>query len=438
MKKPHRALSGLAVAGASLLFTLSGTSASAEPVTITYASWHLAEQVWGRSLKEAIGEFEKENPDIKVKLQPVSLGQRDVTLTTAIRAGRGPDVFQLDSNPIRQYISEGWVKDLTPFMAKEGGATAYMQDFYPTIREPVEKDGKVYGIPKNIAAMVLTYNKKKLQEAGYDHAPKTWDEFRAVSKKLTKASKEGGVVDQWGTTLVLAPAGFDSRFSVILRGFGGDFLTPDYKHSALKSPQALAAVKYVLDLIQTDKSMPPGVAQVDANGARQLMSQGKVSMIFETMWSVPIIGDMNPQFDVQHTLGMAPVPQNSGADPSKPRSTLYLDALFMNPHTQHAEASWKLMKFLTDKQRMEKWFVDNNMLSARQSVNDSFQPIKDSQFATVVKAEISHSSFLPLIPQWPEVLEIFRQNLQAAVAKSKTAEQALADANTQIEKVLAR
>src|SRR5690606_8246558 len=114
--------------------------------TLTYASWHLAEEVWGKSLKSAIAEFEQQNPDIKVQLQPVALGQRDVTLTTAIRAGRGPDVFQLDSNPIRQYIREGWVKDITPFLEKEGGAQAFMQDFYPTIKEPVEKDGKVYGL----------------------------------------------------------------------------------------------------------------------------------------------------------------------------------------------------------------------------------------------------------------------------------------------------
>ena len=50
----------------------------------------------------------------------------------------------------------------------------------------------------------------------------------------------------------------------------------------------------------------------------------------------------------------------------------------------------------------------------------------------------SNASFLPLIPQWPEILETFRVNLQAAIAKQKTPEKALQDAHKQIEAILAR
>jgi len=426
-----------AVLGASLGILGSTLQARAQDIRLTYQSWHLAEEPWATSLKQAFTEFEKLNPGIKVVPQPVSLGQRDVTLTTAIRAGRGPDIFQLDANPISQYIKEGWVKDLTPFLEKEGGAKAAMTDFYPTIRAAVENDGKVYGIPKNTAAMVLVYNRKLYEAAGVAQAPADWEAFRAASAALTRASKPGGVVDQWGTTLVLQPAGFDLRVSVILRGFGADFLTPDNKHSALNTPQAKEAFNYIVDLIQKDKVMPPGVSQVDANGARQFMAQSKVGMIFETMWALPIIHAINPAFGAWDNLAMAPIPVRKGENP-KVRSTLYLDGLFMNPNTRNAEAAWKLLKFMTDRERMEKWFADNNMLSARQSVNDNFKPIRESKFAQVVKDEIAYASFMPLIPQWPEILTAFRQNLQAAVAQTKTPEAALADAHSQVEAILAR
>jgi multiple sugar transport system substrate-binding protein len=110
----------------------------------------------------------------------------------------------------------------------------------------------------------------------------------------------------------------------------------------------------------------------------------------------------------------------------------------MNPNTKNPEAAWKLMKFLTDKKQMEKWFVDNNMLSCRKSVNDTYGPILQSKYASVVKREIENAAFLPLIPQWPECLETFRQNLQAAIAKQKKADQALMDAHNQIEAILTR
>lgn len=410
---------------------------AASQVTISYSDWQLAQDIWGRSLREAMAKFERLNPGIKVKTEPVALGQRDVKYTTAIRGRKGPDVFALDANPVKQYIKNGWVKDLTPFIEKEGGKQ-WLADFYPVTLMPVTEKDRVYGVPKNVVAMVLVYNSELYRKAGISRPPKTWPKFRETCKKLTKATKSGGPIDQWGATLVLAKACFDLRFSVVLRGFGGDFLTPDWKHSALNTPQAKEAFKFVVDLILKDKVMPPGVSQVDCNGARRLLAHKKVAMIFGTMWTITEVSGMNPDLHGWKVLEMAPVPQKEGAI-SKIRSTLYQKSLFMNPNTKHPEAAWKLINFLTEKKQMGKWFVDNNMLSCRRSVNEGFGPILQSKYAAVVTEEIEkHAAFLPLMPKWPECMEAFRQNLQAAVAKTKTPEKALADAHNQIESILSR
>ena len=413
------------------------STAEAEEITLSYSDWQLAQDIWGRSLREAMAEFERLNPGIKVNTEPVALGQRDVKFTTAIRGGKGPDVFALDANPVKQYIKNGWVKDLTPFIEKEGGKE-WLADFYPVTLMPVTENDKVYGIPKNVVAMVLVYNSELLEEAGISSPPTTWSEFLETSKKLTLATKSGGPIDQWGATLVLAKACFDLRFSVVLRGFGGDFLTPDWKHSALDTPEAKEAFNFVVDAIVKHKVMPPGVAQVDCNGARRLLSHKKVGMIFGTMWTITEVSGMNPDLHGWKVLEMAPVPQKEGST-APIRSTLYQKSLFMNPNTKNPEAAWKLIKFLTEKKQMEKWFVDNNMLSCRKSVNDGFGPILQSKYAAVVTEEIDkHAAFLPLIPEWPECLEAFRTNLQDAVAGTKTPEQALTDAHNQIEAILSR
>jgi multiple sugar transport system substrate-binding protein len=429
----QKSVIGLMAAAA---FVLGGapTPATAE-VTIVYSDWQLAEPVWGKSLREAFNEFEKQNPDIKIKTEAVALGQRDTRYTTALRAGKGPDVFALDANPIKQYIKEGWVKDLTPFIAKQGGT--YLADWYPQLLGPVTEGGKTYGLPKNVSPIMLTYNTELFAASGITQAPKTWAEFREAAKKMTLATKPGGPVDQWGTLLVLAPAGFDLRFSVVLRGFGGDFLTPDNKHSMLNTPEAKAAFNYVIEMINNDKSMPPGVTQVDANGGRQLVASRKVAMAFEGLFTVPIIADMNPQLDAWKVLQMAPVPQNPGNE-KKIRTTFYMKSIFMNPNTEHPEEAWKLIRFMMEPKQMEKWFADNNLLSARKSVNDGYKAIAENRFATAARGELDRAAFLPQIPQWPEIMETFRQALQAAIARSKPPEQALADAHVQIEAILAR
>ena len=281
--------------------------------------------------------------------------------------------------------------------------------------------GKTYGLPKNVSPIMLTYNKELLAAAGITAPPKTWAEFREAAKKMTKATKEGGPVDQWGTLLVLAPAGFDLRFSVVLRGFGGDFLSPDNTKSLLDSAEAKAAFNYVLEMIQNDRSLPPGVSQVDAQGGRTLIANRKVAMAFEGLFTVPIIADINPQLDAARVLEMAPVPQNPGNE-KKVRSTYYMKSIVMNSKSEHPDEAWKLIKFMMEKQQMEKWFVDNNLLSGRKSVNDTFKAIQENKFATAARPEIERAAFLPQIPKWPEIMETVRQALQAAIAKSKTPE----------------
>ena len=420
---------------AGMLATAPVPAKSAD-VTITYADWQLAQDIWGRSLSEAMAEFEKQNPGIKVTTDPTALSHRDVKFTTAIRGGAGPDVFALDVNPVKQYITNGWVKDLTPFIEAEGGE-AFLKDFYPNTLQPVSEDGKFYGIPKNVVAMVLIYNEAMFRDAGIDKAPETWAEYREAAKKLTKATKSGGPVDQWGATLVLAKACFDLRFSVVLRGFGGDFLNSDWNESRLGEPAAKEAFDFVTDIILEDKTMPPGIAQVDCNGARRLLANGKVAMIFGTMWTLPEVNGMNPDLKAWDVLKMAHVPQKTVDDKSI-RSTLYQKTLFMNPNTKNPEAAWKLIKFLSEPKQMQRWFDDNNMLSARRSVNETYDPITSSPFAATVTKEIERAAFLPLIPKWPEMLEAFRQNLQSAVAKQKSPEDALADAHKQYQAILAR
>ena len=438
--KPHfqsmrglRAVSLAALAATSLSV---GTAAQAAPVTLTYSDWHLAEPVWNRSLREAFAEFERLNPDIKVNPEAVALGQRDVRYSTALRAGRGPDVFSLDVNPVKQFIQQGWVMDLSKFVEREGGSK-WLADFYPRTLEVVGDGKRTYGIPKTLVPMVLYYNSNMLKEAGIAQPPRTWTEFRDDARKLTKASKPGGPIDQWGTTIVMAPAGFDLRFSVILRGFGGDMLTPDNKHSALNTPVAKEAFNFVLDMILVDKTMTPGISQVDAHGARQHLATRRVGMAFESAWAHPIIADLNPALDAWNVLKISPVPQKEGAKGGI-RSTLHLKSLFINPKTANAEAAWKLVKFLTDPERMQRWYVDNNLLSARKSVNATFDRIQKNANARLMAQELEYAAFMPLIPEWPEINEAFRQNLQAAVAGTKSREQALGDAHSQIEAILAR
>ena len=183
--------------------------------------------------------------------------------------------------------------------------------------------------------------------------------------------------------------------------------------------------------------MPPGVAQVDANGARRLLANKQIAVKIGTTWSITEVSGMNPNLEGWKVLKMSHIPQKKVDDKSV-RSTLYQKSLFVNPNCKNPEAAWKLIKFMTEPKQMQKWFDDNNMLSARKSVNETYKPIVDSPYAVTVSKEIDRAAFLPLTPKWPEILETFRTNLQDAIAKTKSPDEALANAHNQINAILAR
>ena len=54
------------------LLLLPFSSVMGEQVTLRFSDWHLTEDVWNKSLNEAMDIFHKQHPNIKVVMEPVS------------------------------------------------------------------------------------------------------------------------------------------------------------------------------------------------------------------------------------------------------------------------------------------------------------------------------------------------------------------------------
>ena len=67
----------IAICAVALLVLCSFTAATAAQVTLRFSDWHLTEDVWNKSLNEAMAIFEKRYPNIKVVLEPVSYKEKE-------------------------------------------------------------------------------------------------------------------------------------------------------------------------------------------------------------------------------------------------------------------------------------------------------------------------------------------------------------------------
>ncbi|GAA1292391.1 sugar ABC transporter substrate-binding protein [Saccharothrix xinjiangensis] len=173
----HNKLSKLAALAVAMPLALvgcagapSGDSGSNE---ITYWLWD-ANQL--PAYQACATDFEKTNPDTKIKVEQFGWADYWNKLTTGLVAGTAPDVFTNHLNYYPTYAGKNQILPLDEFVTKDQVRT----DVYPEGLADlwVGQDGKRYGLPKDFDTVGMFYNKKMLADAGVaetDLANLTWN-----------------------------------------------------------------------------------------------------------------------------------------------------------------------------------------------------------------------------------------------------------------------
>ena len=63
----------------------------------------------------------------------------------------------------------------------------WVNDLVDMAKEPMTKDGKVYGMPMNLEGWGYIYNKDLFEQAGITELPKTYAQLEDAAKKLEAA-----------------------------------------------------------------------------------------------------------------------------------------------------------------------------------------------------------------------------------------------------------
>jgi raffinose/stachyose/melibiose transport system substrate-binding protein len=166
-----------------------GSSDNAK-TTITFQNFNAADAV--KASKQMIAAFEKENPDINVKLDTIPGGSDgDNLVKTQLSTGDMDNVFAYNSGSLFQALrpkqnlapltGEPWVKKV---------AKSYL---------PAVSDGTVvYGAPSGTSSPGgVLYNKTVYKRLGLS-VPKTWDQFRANNEKVLADGKITPIEQTYG------------------------------------------------------------------------------------------------------------------------------------------------------------------------------------------------------------------------------------------------
>lgn len=241
------------------------------------------------TLREIAKDFEKENPNVHVKV--VNVPNAGEVLKTRMLAGDVPDVINIypQSIELQEWAKAGYFEDLSD--------KDYIKRVKNNYAEKYAIDGKVYNVPYTANAYGIYYNKDKFSELGLE-VPETWDEFEELVDKIIAEGETPFAVagaDTWTLNgyhqLALATAAGGGKEA-------NDYLRFSKPNSIKTSDQILKDDFRLLDLFRKKGAMQTnwqGAGYTDVVGA---FARGDALMTANGSWAITAINAQEPEFNI--------------------------------------------------------------------------------------------------------------------------------------------
>lgn len=220
------------------------------PVKIVY--WRSLTGVAGEAQDELVKRFNASQDRVIVEAQfQGAYAELNQKLLAGLAAGAVPDVVLLDSPFVALFAKDGVLAPLDAFVRSDRSGFK-LADFIPGLLQDGYHDGKLYALPFMRSTPLLYYNREMFREAGLpDRAPRTWDEFRDFSRRLTVVS--GGETTRFGAAFTTSTTTAHWYFQAAVYAYGG--LVSDEKFNVkLTEAPALAAATLWQDMVFKDKT----------------------------------------------------------------------------------------------------------------------------------------------------------------------------------------
>lgn len=336
MKIASRRLRGL-VAAALAVSAIAVPVVTALPASanteLTFWSWRTEDKAF---YEGQIAKFESRNPGIKVKFTPYLNTEYNAIVSTALTAGKGPDIIQMRPYGGMANLSDAGnflpltTRDVPALGRLQAGILAGAQGY---------QDKRQFGFPYAVSAMGIFYNPEILQDSGVRALPTNWDQlmnaFKRVKAKgylpLGNAGGNGPALEQLHATVGPTFYGGTQFFNDVVAG-----------KKTFTDKAYVASLKAVKDLVAY---MPPGFEGIDYNTARGLFANEKAAFYIGGNYELGYFRSLNPSLQA---AWIPPVGKTTGA--TKYVSTWADGAYAINAKTANRAASIRFLNFLASKE----------------------------------------------------------------------------------------
>ena len=310
--------------------------ALAQPVEVVYNTFsdpNNANDPRAIAQTKMIAEFERQNPNIKVRVVVDPTGANGAR-TLRIRAD-SPDVIRATNFQMPEYVATGSLLQLDDLVKRD---KVDQNDWLVPLAAGMVR-GHLFGLQQDYRIPILIY-RKHLLDAAKVTPPRTWDDVCTAGAKLSKGNVAGYAIPI-GTTGGIGGAQAFGEFhlSTLLSAPDGKYFADDNRAIAFSKDAFIRGAQVIKDQFVKCKSTPMASLQYGYNEVHDGLRAGTVAMATFGLYRYRGIQAQGAGED----LAWAPAP---GVRPDDPQA-VYGFQLTINAFSKQKEAAWQFVKFMT-------------------------------------------------------------------------------------------
>lgn len=341
----------------------------------------------------------------------------------AISGSGAIDIYDTDQPWISEFAQKGYLVDLTDKLTEEDKA-----DFYSSALDASSYKGKIYSVPFFVHTPIIFYRTDLFENVGITEFPKTWEEYREATKKLTSEEVYGTIIEakQAGEPVTHLVDWFYQAGGSIVDGDGNVTVNSDANKEAFQ---------FMLDMMYEDESVMPGSIGYDNADVHNLFMQGKVAMVKNWPYMYAMAKDPG-QSKVSENFAVAVQPAGK-----EQMTASWTWGFGISSSSENQDAAWEFIKWATSSEQLAKLGIKNMNPVPRAS---SLEIVKadesltefDIQSIEVMSGALEFAKNATENPKFPSIQNELSYTLSDIMSQQTSIEEGLKNAEKTIKEIL--
>jgi trehalose/maltose transport system substrate-binding protein len=416
-----------------VLFVLQACHKASQPApatTIILIDQARSSRDYQRRLDEELAEFTGQT-GIRVEFLPApETAEQQLAIWQKLLEGvpKAPDLYSVDV--IWPPILAENLLDLKPYIPEQE-----IRAHFPELIANYTVNGRLVALPANLSEGMLFYRVDLLRKYGYRAPPKTWQELEVMARRIQAGERAKGNKDFWGFVWEGAPyEGLTCNALEWQASEGGGTILDENGKVTVNNPKTIRAWERAARWVGSIS--PPGVVAHKEWDAGNRWQAGKAA--FLRSWASEYIADRASDSPIRARVGVAPLP--SGA--AGMAATFGGYGFGVSRHSLHPREATMLVRFLCSREQQAKRCRDTSEApSLPELYGDPDVLASNPQLTEVLKAYPTGVVFRPSTAagkMYPEVSRAYWEAVHAVLTRKKSAAQAAADLQDELQQMLKR